>query len=169
MTGHAKARMPKAMAAIPRSNTSHQLSAMVRNSATPAKGGLESICVLVIERFPQLEPICFGAGLGSGAELRSLLGLFLTTSENRTPTDNDAIVHLEKLNRSVGVAVPLECKPVPRHRSFSRPLQSPGAVRIGARAARRLDRGPLCLLDEECRITPSKHAGAARATGAVPP
>src|SRR5262245_14125021 len=160
MTGHAKARMPKAMAAIPRSNTSHQLSAMVRNSATPAKGG---------QRFPQLEPICFGAGLCSGAELRSLLGLFLTTSENRTPTDNDAIVHLEKLKRSVGVAVPLECKPVPRHRSFSRPLQSPGAVRIGARAARRLDRGPLCLLDEECRITPSKHAGAARATGAVPP
>jgi hypothetical protein len=60
MTGHAKARMPKAMAAIPRSNTSHQLSAMVRNSATPAKGGLESICVLVIERFPQLEPSALG-------------------------------------------------------------------------------------------------------------
>src|SRR5262245_29259320 len=159
MTGHAKARMPKAMAAIPRSNTSHQLSAMVRNSATPAKGG---------QRFPQLEPICFGAGLCSGAELRSLLGLFLTTSENRTPTDNDAIVHLEKLKRSVGVAVPLECKPVPRHRSFSRPLQSPGAVRIGARAA--FDWTEVhYAFGRGVPITPAKHAGAARATGAVPP
>jgi hypothetical protein len=74
---------------------------MVRNSATPAKGGLESICVLVIERLPQLGPICFGAGLCSGAELHSLLRLFLKTNENRTPTGNDAIVHLEKLNRSV--------------------------------------------------------------------
>src|SRR5262249_10807124 len=155
----------KAMAAIPRSNAGHKSCAMVRNSATHAKGGLEPICVLVIERFPQLEQICFGAGLCSGAELRSLLRLFLKTNENHTPTGNDAIVHLEKLKRSVGVAVPLECKPVPRHRSFSRPLQSPGAVRIGARAARRWTEvhyafGP---------ITPSKQAGAARATGAAPP
>jgi hypothetical protein len=49
MTGQTNARMPKAMAAIPRSNTSHQMSAMVRNNAGPAKGGLESICALVIE------------------------------------------------------------------------------------------------------------------------
>jgi len=49
MTGQTNARMPKARAAIPRSNTSHQMSAMVRNNAGPAKGGLESICALVIE------------------------------------------------------------------------------------------------------------------------
>src|SRR5690242_15320755 len=97
--------MPKAIAAIPRSNTSHQLSAIVRNSARPAKGGLESMCVLVIGQLPQLEPICFGLRLCSGAGLRSV-GSFAPFL-NRTPTRNDAIVHLEKLKRSVGVAVPL--------------------------------------------------------------
>lgn len=63
MTGQAKARMPKAMAARPRSNTSHQLSAMVRSNAKPANGGLDSMCALVIGRLPQLELICFGAWL----------------------------------------------------------------------------------------------------------
>src|SRR5262249_44830593 len=145
MTGQAKARIPKAIAAIPRSNTSHQLSAMVRNSATPAKGGLESTCVLVIERLLSLNQSALGLACVPELNCVRSFASFQETNENRTPTGNDAIVHLEKLKQSVGVAVPLECKPVPRHRSFSLLLQSPGAVRIGARTARRLDRRPLCL------------------------